>query len=254
LQNSSSGPAASRYVDDRDLLRSGRLAGFIEPCLPSPAKAPPAGPEWIHEMKHDGFRLLARLGGKGVRLFTRNGHDFTERFPLVVAAVTALPVRSCLIDGEAIVSDDSGLAVFELIRHQRGGPQAVLCAFDLLELDGEDLRRLPIEVRKAGLIQLLHTPHPGIALNEHYVGHVARPGPRRSRRSPPAGSRSGSASALCSGIPRATGESHDAGASSIGATRSVTAAPSGFLSAGSAIRRRVDPATRAGAGSLSLGP
>jgi bifunctional non-homologous end joining protein LigD len=106
-----------------------------------------------------------------VRLYTRNGHDFAERFPLVVAAVATLPVRSCMIDGEAIVSDDSGLAVFELIRSWRHNHTAVLCAFDLLELDGQDLRRLPIEERKAGLAQLLRGPHPSIALNEHHVGH-----------------------------------------------------------------------------------
>jgi bifunctional non-homologous end joining protein LigD len=87
-----------------------------------------------------------------------------------VAAVVALPARSCLLDGEAIVSDDSGLAVFNLIRHQRDGAQAALCAFDLLELDGEDLRGLPIEARKARFARLLPKPRPGIALNEHFVG------------------------------------------------------------------------------------
>jgi bifunctional non-homologous end joining protein LigD len=88
-----------------------------------------------------------------------------------VAAVATLPARSCLIDGEAIVTDEAGLAVFELIRSWRHDHAAVLCAFDLLELDGEDLRRLPVEVRKAGLAQLLRKPSPGIALNKHYVGH-----------------------------------------------------------------------------------
>jgi bifunctional non-homologous end joining protein LigD len=83
----------------------------------------------------------------------------------------ALPAHSCLIDGEAIVSDETGLAVFELLRSFRHDHAAVLCAFDLLELDGEDLRRLPVEVRKAGLAQLLRRPSPGIALNAHYVGH-----------------------------------------------------------------------------------
>jgi len=71
----------------------------IEPCLPSPAKAPPGGLDWLHEIKHDGFRILARRDAKGVRLITRNGHDFSKR-PQVIAAVAALPVlRSCLIDG-----------------------------------------------------------------------------------------------------------------------------------------------------------
>ena len=75
--------------------------GIIEPCLPSPAKAAPSGPGWLHEIKHDGFRILARRHAAGIRLFTRNGHDFTARFPLAVAAAAALPGRSFLIDGEA---------------------------------------------------------------------------------------------------------------------------------------------------------
>jgi ATP-dependent DNA ligase len=144
--------------------------GIIEPCLPSPAKAPASGPGWIHEIKHDGFRIMARRGGAGVRLFSRNGHDFTSRFPLLAAAVTALPAHSFLIDGEAIVTDDDGLAVFDLIRRQRHGDAAVLCAFDLIELEGEDLRRSPIEHRKQKLSRLVRTPHPGIVLNEHYDG------------------------------------------------------------------------------------
>jgi ATP-dependent DNA ligase len=144
--------------------------GIIEPCLPTPAKAPPSGPGWIHEINHDGFRIMARRGGAGVRLFSRNGHDFTSRFSLLAAAVTALPAHSFMIDGEAIVCDANGLAVFELIRRQRHGGAAVLCAFDLIELEGEDLRRSPIEHRKQKLSRLVRTPHPGIVLNEHYDG------------------------------------------------------------------------------------
>jgi ATP-dependent DNA ligase len=151
-------------------MRSRSLAAFVEPCLPSPAKRPPAGSNWIHEIKHDGFRIMAWRDAVGVRLFTRNGHDFTARFPLAAAAVTALPGRSFLIDGEAIVTDDKGLAVFEFVRRARHGGDAVLCAFDLIELDGEDLRRRPIEDRKRKLAKLVRTPHPGIVLNEHYEG------------------------------------------------------------------------------------
>ena len=108
--------------------------------------------------------------GAGVRLITRHGNDFTARFPLAAAAVSALSARSFLIDGEAIVTDDKGLAVFELIRRQRHGAAAVLCAFDLIELDGEDLRRSPIEQRKHKLARLVRGSHPGIVLNEHYEG------------------------------------------------------------------------------------
>jgi ATP-dependent DNA ligase len=87
---------------------------------------------------------------------------------LIVAAVATLPARSCLIDGEAIVSDAGGLAIFELLRSWPATLSAVLCAFDLLELDGQDLRRLPIEERKRTLAKLVGRPRPGIALNDHY--------------------------------------------------------------------------------------
>ena len=100
--------------------------GIIEPCLPSPAKAPPSGPGWIHEIKHDGFRIMARRDAAGIRLISRHGNDFTTRFPLAAAAVASLPARSFLIEGEAIVTDDKGLAVFDLIR--RSATVAMLCS------------------------------------------------------------------------------------------------------------------------------
>jgi len=78
------------------------------PCLPRSAKEPPSGPDWIHEIKHDGFRILARREASRVRLYTRNGYDFTARFPKIAATVETLPVRSCMLDGEAIVVDERG--------------------------------------------------------------------------------------------------------------------------------------------------
>ena len=137
--------------------------GIIEPCLPSPAKAPPSGPGWLHEIKHDGFRILARRDPAGVRLITRAGNDFSSRLPFITMAVSKLPVRSCLIDGEAIVTNSNGLAVFDLIRGHGTKASAVLCAFDLLELDGKDLRREPIENRKALLAKLLKGSHSSVA-------------------------------------------------------------------------------------------
>ncbi|MFY9835058.1 MAG: DNA ligase [Xanthobacteraceae bacterium] len=124
----------------------------------------------MHEIKHDGFRIMARRDGAGVRLITRHGNDFTARFPPAVEAVSALSARSFLFDGEAIVTNERGLAVFDLIRHQRHGDDAVLIAFDLIELDGEDLRRTPIELRKRTLAKLLRRPHAGIVLNEFFEG------------------------------------------------------------------------------------
>ena len=142
-------------------------ASFIEACLPSPADKPPSGSTWIHEIKHDGYRLMARRDPVGIRLLTRNGHDWANRYPLIVEAVNHLRVRSVLIDGEVVCCDERGLATFQLLRHRRNEASAFLYAFDLLELDGTDMRREPIEVRKATLASLLRKSQPGVRLNEH---------------------------------------------------------------------------------------
>ena len=159
-------------------LRNERAAprlGIIEPCLPTPAKAPPSGPGWIHEIKHDGFRIMARRDDADVWLITRHGNDFTARFPVIASAVAALPARSCVVDGEAIVCDENGLAIFDLIRGHGSKTSAVLCGFDLLELDGKDLRRRPIEERKGLLAKLLHDSDSdlSIVLNQHFEGDGA---------------------------------------------------------------------------------
>jgi ATP-dependent DNA ligase len=145
----------------------------IQPCLPRPAKVPPAGHGWIHEIKHDGFRILARRDANGVRLYTRNGYNFAGRFSRIVEAVASLPVQSCFIDGEAIVVDTNGLSTFELLRSWRHDHVAVLCAFDVIELDGKDLRREPIEERKHALANLLYRERDGIIFNTHYDGDGA---------------------------------------------------------------------------------
>jgi bifunctional non-homologous end joining protein LigD len=149
-------------------------AGFIEPCLPSNAPRPPAGEQWLHEVKQDGFRLMARRDAAGVRLLTRNGHDWTSRFPQIAAAVMALRCHSCLVDGEAVCCDDAGVAIFEWLRRRANGGTAFLYAFDLLELAGRDLRREPIEelatlARSAqpGLQLSVHLDHPGDIVFEH---------------------------------------------------------------------------------------
>jgi ATP-dependent DNA ligase len=104
-------------------------ASFIEPCLPSPADKPPSGSKWIHEIKHDGFRLMARRDPVGIRLITRGGHDWAGRYPLMVEAVTHLKVRSCLIDGEVVCCDEKGLATFQLLRHRRNTTARVRLPF-----------------------------------------------------------------------------------------------------------------------------
>src|SRR2546423_7710350 len=98
------------------LSRSRALpAGFIAPCLPSKAPAPPSGELWLHEIKHDGFRVIARKIGKRVKLYSRPGNDLTERFPLIVEAIANLRASSCIIDGEAVACGQDGIAGFDLI-------------------------------------------------------------------------------------------------------------------------------------------
>jgi bifunctional non-homologous end joining protein LigD len=143
-----------------------------EPCLPRPAKTPPNGSYWIHEVKHD-FRILAQKDGCRVRLMTRHGYDCADQYPLAVAAVSALPARSCVIDNEFIVCNDDELAVYDLLRARTHDHLALLCAFDLIELDGADLRSTAIEDRKQRLAWLLRSAHDGIAMNRHYDGDGA---------------------------------------------------------------------------------
>jgi ATP-dependent DNA ligase len=124
-----------------------RPFGFVEPCIPTVAPRPPAGPQWLHEIKHDGYRLIARKQGDRVHLFTRRGYDWTDRYPLIHKAVTALRTASVTIDGEAVVCDDAGVAVFEKLHSRAHDGKAFLYAFDLLETRSS--RHPPVE-RKAG--------------------------------------------------------------------------------------------------------
>jgi bifunctional non-homologous end joining protein LigD len=121
--------------------------GFIEPCIPTLAPRPPTGPQWVHEIKHDGYRLIARRQDGRVRLFTRRGYDWTDRYPLIAKAVAALPASSATIDGEAVCCDATGLSVFDDLHSRRHDGRVPLYAFDLLELDGEDFRPQPFCTR-----------------------------------------------------------------------------------------------------------
>jgi bifunctional non-homologous end joining protein LigD len=137
--------------------------------VPSPSRQkPPTGPGWIHEIKHDGFRIVAYRDGRRVRLLSRNGFDFADRFPLIVETIAALPAKSFVVDGEAVAVDINGLSVFDWIRYGQHDHAVTLCAFDLLELDGEDLRHAPIETRKATLNGLLRRARGGVAFNQHF--------------------------------------------------------------------------------------
>ena len=141
--------------------------GFITPCLPIKAEKPPSGDAWLHEIKHDGFRVIARKDDGRVRLYSRPGNDLTDRFPLIVEALSRLRSRSCIIDGEAVACDDDGRPSFDRIRYRRYDADVFLYAFDLIALNGDDLRRDPLEVRKATLASVLTKAGRGVRFNEH---------------------------------------------------------------------------------------
>jgi bifunctional non-homologous end joining protein LigD len=130
-------------------------SGFIERCLPTPSRTVPGGPVWAFELKHDGYRFVARRDGKRVRVFSGNSKDWTDRVPLIVEAMRALRVTSAIIDGEGVVVDDRGVTDFDRLRGAlagRGGSRAAfLYAFDLLELNGTDLRPQPRIGRREAL-------------------------------------------------------------------------------------------------------
>jgi bifunctional non-homologous end joining protein LigD len=151
--------------------------GFVEPCLPTASRIVPPGPRWAFEIKHDGFRFIARREGDRVRVFSRSARDWSNRVPLIVEAMLVLLVTSATIDGEGVVVDDRGVTDFDRLRSAlagRGGSRApFLFAFDLLAIDGEDLRRQPWEIRRATLTWLLRKAGPGIRLSEHLDGDGA---------------------------------------------------------------------------------
>jgi bifunctional non-homologous end joining protein LigD len=142
-------------------------SGFVPLCIPTRAFKVPSGPDWIHEVKHDGYRLQVRREGEAVRLFTRRGFDWTTRYPAIVRTALALPAKSFTMDGEAVVCGGDGIAVFE-DPHRRGiVSEAMLYAFDLLEFGGEDLRPFPLSDRKRLLAKLVGRRSLGIVLSEH---------------------------------------------------------------------------------------
>src|SRR5215211_707950 len=152
------------------MLQRTLAAGFIAPCLPSKTDKLPSGSQWLHEIKHDGFRVIARKESAKVRLCSRPGNDLTYRFPLIVESLARLRSRSCIIDGEAVACDESGVPSLDHIRYRRHDSSVFLYAFDLVELNGDDLRRETLEVRKATLATVLARVGHGIWYNDHIEG------------------------------------------------------------------------------------
>ena len=130
----------------------------------------PSGPQWVHEIKHDGFRFICRRDGDRVRVFSRRGNEYTDRVPLIAEALAKLRVKSVTLDGEGVVCGADGVSDFDRLRAavgRLGSCDAFLYAFDLLEINGTDLRHDAWEVRRATLTSLLRKVGQGIRLSEH---------------------------------------------------------------------------------------
>lgn len=145
---------------------------FIEPMSPTLVEAPPAGDGWITEVKWDGYRTLLVKDDRGSRAYTRNGHDWTAKYWPITLAAEVLPCRSAIIDGEMVVLDGSGRSSFDALQAAIGRrpTSLVFVAFDLLHLDGMDLRKLPVVVRRGRLQRLVADSAPHIQFSEELSG------------------------------------------------------------------------------------
>src|SRR3954465_14175999 len=145
-----------------------------QPCIPTRATEVPAGPDWFHEIKHDGYRLMVQREGKRVRLFTRRGYDWSDRFPLITQAALRLRKTSFVIDGEAVVLAPDGIADFNALHGGRRNAEVRLYAFDLLSDDGVDMRDETLQIRKLWLGKLLKRSSDDIIYNNHETAGIGR--------------------------------------------------------------------------------
>ena len=159
--------------------REERRPRFVKPELATLVDAPPEGSDWIHELKLDGYRILALLAGGKSKLYTRRGNDWTDRFPSLARALEAMPIERALLDGEVVVLDDRGVSKFQKLQNalSDGGDRDVTYfVFDLLHLNGYDLKGVALTERKRLLAGLLEQADPNsarIRLSDHIAGSGA---------------------------------------------------------------------------------
>ena len=149
------------------------MPSTFEFCLPTSATSVPDHPVWLHEVKYDGYRLRLEREGNRVRLITRGGYNWADRYPWIVETALKNRHRQFVIDGEAVVLDGDGIADFNALQSRRHDDKVWLYAFDILTLDGDDLMKLPLSIRKQHPARLLKLRPNGI--------FVARAGRDRSR-------------------------------------------------------------------------
>jgi bifunctional non-homologous end joining protein LigD len=149
---------------------------FIEPQLASPVDQPPEGKNWIHEIKYDGYRTQVLLERGHARALTRNGYDWSDRYPSIIRAASHLPCKSGIIDGEAILPDGDGASDFEAFQSAiHDNPHSIiLYAFDLMHVDGTDLRQESLSKRRSILKELIgENEESRIQFSEEFVGEGA---------------------------------------------------------------------------------
>ncbi len=155
--------------------RKAKLPVFVTPQLATLVKEPPTGQQWLHELKFDGYRMLSRLEGGRVQLWSRNARDWTEKFPKVVEAVKSLPAKSAIIDGEIVIVDAQGRSSFQKLQRSLGSGTTtglVYAVFDLIYLDGFDLKKTPLLLRKDLLETVCKSAGTGLLrFSEHFEGN-----------------------------------------------------------------------------------
>jgi ATP-dependent DNA ligase len=155
--------------------RDSPLPRFIPPQLSQPVEKAPSGPQWLHEIKLDGFRMAARIDDGRVQLLTRTGLDWSRKYPSVIAALANVTAKTVYLDGELCGVDDAGLPSFANTQAATDGARdarLVYYAFDLLHLNGRDVSALPLIERKA-LLEPLVADKPGLQFNGHETGDAA---------------------------------------------------------------------------------
>ena len=148
------------------------LPGFVPPQLSQPVAKPPTGPQWVHEIKLDGFRMAARIDNGRAQLLTRTGLDWTDKYPSAIAALANVTAKTAYVDGELCGIDEAGLPSFaqtQAATEGERGARLVYYAFDLLHLNGRDVSTLPLLERKS-LLEPLTADKPGLQFNGHDTG------------------------------------------------------------------------------------
>ena len=144
------------------------------PCIPTRGTKVPSHPDWIHEVKQEGFRLIVSRDGDRVRRYTRNGYDCTSRYPLIVEAARRIRTKQFVLDGKAVLLGVNGISDFDGLYSGQHNDEVQLYAFDILALDGNDLRNLPLYLRKNNLARLLARRADGIHLAPFEQGESGR--------------------------------------------------------------------------------